>query len=818
MKKIKFLSLMLVALMLFFAVGCGGNKTPEDLVKAKDYVNGLYKDDAAATPDNYELVSKVVSNGVTYKVEWTVEIAEGKEDDVQLSKNADGKTVVTVNKYTETLVKYTLTFTVEDAKGNKLSHSYEKNIPAFKMNTWEEYATSEKETLLNVQGVVTGIMSKSKGNSYNCLYFQDSVGGYYAYGMASDPVTDGIKVGMTVMVTGKKDVYSGTLELKDATAVIVDSEIKEVEAVDYTQKFESAKDLKDTDLTEKQALLVTIKNVDLGDMNESNGYLYFKLSGKESYVRISSSVCPIAKDEQTALKAKQVKGQKANVTGVICVYDGAFYLTPVSVDAIEHVKEDLTDAQKVERATEKVNELKDQVYAKDLDLFTAIAGIDGLAIAWTSANTELITNDGKLVKYPLEETAVKLTAVITAGSEKATVEIEVKVAALSRISVAEALLLCDSSEKPMIFVEGKLIGLDVDGFGFVADETGVIYVRTKFEGFKVGDTVKVIGTATVYANKQYTRQVADATITATETVVKELTPIIVTFEDLAKCENNDDVINNRLYGKLVTITGYVSVRGNYKNAYIASANDAESYAVGCWYKGTDQDGIKALEGKLVTFTAPVYNYSFSDNAWLLGSYTNLVEGEVKLEKTEGAITLQEVLAAEVNTMVTFDAQVKFVNPGTGVIVTDGTDDIFLYTKNDVSGLRVGDHVSVAGKRAAYNNAPQIGNPVITIKSTGKYEYTAESKTLAEVNALDPKDIKNFGKVFKVTGTPVAADNFVNFEADGVTYSFYLSKADKEILRGYAGKKIEICVLTYNYNSKTNLYNFFAITSTITEVK
>ena len=52
MKKIKFLSLMLVALMLLLVVGCG-NKTPEGLVKAKDYVNNLYINDSIITPDDY---------------------------------------------------------------------------------------------------------------------------------------------------------------------------------------------------------------------------------------------------------------------------------------------------------------------------------------------------------------------------------------------------------------------------------------------------------------------------------------------------------------------------------------------------------------------------------------------------------------------------------------------------------------------------------------------------------------------------------------------------------------------------------------------
>ena len=40
-------------------------------------------------------------------------------------------------------------------------------------------------------------------------------------------------------------------------------------------------------------MLVTLKGVTLTTIDESNGYYKFKLGSLESYVRISSSTCPL---------------------------------------------------------------------------------------------------------------------------------------------------------------------------------------------------------------------------------------------------------------------------------------------------------------------------------------------------------------------------------------------------------------------------------------------------------------------------------------------------------------------------------------------
>ena len=83
-------------------------------------------------------------------------------------------------------------------------------------------------------------------------------------------------------------------------------------------------------------MLVTVKGVEITGEDAGSGYYKFKLGSLESYVRISSSVCPLTKDEQAQFIAAHAEhlGWIANVTGVLCVYDGSFYLTPATVDAI----------------------------------------------------------------------------------------------------------------------------------------------------------------------------------------------------------------------------------------------------------------------------------------------------------------------------------------------------------------------------------------------------------------------------------------------------------------------------------------------------
>ena len=438
MKK-AFLYSLVAVLCLLTVVGCStSNNTasePSGLTKAKSYLYAMYKDKAVATASDYTVVDTVMINGVSYSVEWSSDVDASAVSFIPGDKHM---VTVDVNEKTPVDVAYTLTATLSDSEGNTETVSFPHTIPAFKESSWAEYKAAADDSTLVVKGVVTGIMSKTKGNSSNCLYIQDGDGGYYVYAMAADPIESGIEVGMTVRVTGAKDTYSGTLEIANATVEILDSGKTEYAPADWTLKYEAATSLKDEALTKEQALLVTIKGVEVTSQDTSSGYYKFKKNGLESYVRISSSVCPIDKDAQTALKNGHAEhyGWTADVTGVICVYDGAFYLTPVEgFDAFTYVS--LPEKSDEEKIAFELDSLSLTDYcAEDTVIALTLegAGYSDVAIEWTSDSPAAVVEGDKLVITLAEEaTVATVTAKAKSGDKEGVKEFKVSIDALSTV-------------------------------------------------------------------------------------------------------------------------------------------------------------------------------------------------------------------------------------------------------------------------------------------------------------------------------------------------------------------------------------------------
>ena len=438
MKK-AFLYSLVAVLCLLTVVGCStSNNTasePSGLTKAKSYLYAMYKDKAVATASDYTVVDTVMINGVSYSVEWSSDVDASAVSFIPGDKHM---VTVDVNEKSPVDVSYTLTATLSDSVGNTETVSFPHTIPAFKESSWAEYKAAADDSTLVVKGVVTGIMSKTKGNSSNCLYIQDGDGGYYVYAMAADPIESGIEVGMTVRVTGAKDTYSGTLEIANATVEILDSGKTEYAPADWTLKYEAATSLKDEALTKEQALLVTIKGVEVTSQDTSSGYYKFKKNGLESYVRISSSVCPIDKDAQTALKNGHAEhyGWTADVTGVICVYDGAFYLSPVEgFDAFTYVS--LPEKSDEEKIAFELDSLSLTDYcAEDTVIALTLegAGYSDVAIEWTSDSPAAVVEGDKLVITLAEEaTVATVTAKAKSGDKEGVKEFKVSIDALSTV-------------------------------------------------------------------------------------------------------------------------------------------------------------------------------------------------------------------------------------------------------------------------------------------------------------------------------------------------------------------------------------------------
>lgn len=319
--------------------------------EAKDYLFSMYRNsDGTATASDYEVVGVVKVDGVTFDIAWTVDVADG----VKVGEmNAKKMVTIDVDEKTSKEINYTLIGTITDAAGNKEEIKLSHNVPAYKEFTWAEYAAAADDTTVVVSGTITALIAKSKGNSSNCIYLQDNDGGYYVYNLGSDPVADlGLKIGNSIRVTGTRSTYSGTYEITNASVEVLDTGVTEVAPADYTDIYLAAETLKDAALTEKQGLLVTLKGVTIVGIGSDATYYQFNLGDKAtpSYARLSSSVCPITADEQAAFKESYNAniGKLADVTGILTLYDGAFYLSPVTQDCFTNFAlPNLSDAEKV---------------------------------------------------------------------------------------------------------------------------------------------------------------------------------------------------------------------------------------------------------------------------------------------------------------------------------------------------------------------------------------------------------------------------------------------------------------------------------------
>ena len=266
MKKIIILFLALVLAVSVFA-GCtttgngdgsGTTANPGDatptIQEAKAYLRAMYKDNAEITPDDYTVVNAVRIGETEFTVEWSVNVISGSAEDVKLVVDEENmQTKVDVNTDAAEDTVYELKATIKDANGNTEELTFNHKVPKFKELSWAEYIAKVADEAVTVKGVITGIVAKSKGASNNCIYFQDNDGGYYAYQMSTDPVTDNqLEVGMTIRVRGVKDIYSGTHEIKNGTVEILDPNKTAVTPADYTEIFKNAKSLKDSALVNNQ--------------------------------------------------------------------------------------------------------------------------------------------------------------------------------------------------------------------------------------------------------------------------------------------------------------------------------------------------------------------------------------------------------------------------------------------------------------------------------------------------------------------------------------------------------------------------------------
>ena len=424
--------------------------------KAESFLKNMYKDVNPVTGADYEVVGQVRVAGVAYTVTW-----ESNSEQVVIVALENGNYLVDLNEKATEDVPYVLTATITAGNGDTATVTYNRTIPQYNVLSWDAYMAAQKGDVVLVEGIVVEMNAKSLGNSRNHLFLMDASGkgGYYVYQMDQDPAEAGVKIGMTVSVSGPIEPYSGMQEIKGGTFAIVDETIKEVAPIDITDLVVAGT----VNYGEYVALPVTIKGVTIGSQDmtkDSSQYLYFTLpdaKGTQAYVRTyvtdfptTLSKAPTAENADKAAIDKLHAdhfGYTADVTGILILYSGNPYLIPMSVDCftnfsyVEKTAEEKVDAELGELALETT-----VTSSTVVDILTVGKYYEDVTISWTSDSEYAVIEGNKLtLTVPTTGATAKVTATVTCGDVTKTKEFTIKLS-MEPTALADIITLALSGE------------------------------------------------------------------------------------------------------------------------------------------------------------------------------------------------------------------------------------------------------------------------------------------------------------------------------------------------------------------------------------
>lgn len=730
---------VLVLIMCLTAfVACNDKKDGQDdlsgLAKAKDYVKQLYINNNEETAADYTVVSKVNIAGTIYNVSWTVAITtEGAAADSVKVVAGESNVTIDVIDMAESEIKYVLTATITDAKGNTETVSFNRKVPKFHVATWAEYAAAEDGKLLVVDGIVTMFNSKGNGDKYNSMYIQDADGAYYAYSMDEDPKDKNIAVGMKVRLTGTKKTYNGTYELeKVLIKEVLDTNVQVVDPININTLLANVTSAKDKNLTNLQGSIVTLSGAILVEVDDSQKYCYFTVGGVKTYIRPSASAGFLSSTEITAfMKAfKEKIGHTATITGQALVYNNAFYMQPISKDAVEYgAVADLTPAEQVKFVKDNANALSNVTYSGySVTLPGASDVFTDVKIAWTVDNKDVCTiADGKATftyDYTTEGRKVKLTATYTHATDTTvaplTNEYELELLIPKDATVKEFL---EKDEDDKVYkLTGTIVAKQTDGTkkgAFVlADETGAVFSYN-------GTTEELGSVVTVYAKRTSNYSVPQLGTISVSVVEggKAYTPEVDMTIDMKDFDWTKKV--TEYTGKLIKITGLTVVSGPKTDRIYLSSNGTKADLNAFTLKKEFVDMAKLGE-KVV-----VYGYcrGLNTTAGSENFQIQLVKVEYGYSDTEKVAKAKEALTLEAEYGKNFD------------LVATGLYGTTINWISSNTGLVSIAETAVDGKYLATVTLPDADTPVTltatitigTAQNTKEFNITIKGKTKVVLN-------------------------------------------------------------------------------------
>ncbi|MBQ9145539.1 MAG: hypothetical protein IJX70_03650 [Clostridia bacterium] len=430
------IAVILCVAMVLSIVACEEAKPSEALQQAYDYLKVLHQDASEVTSSDYDLPRKVLG----FDVDWALNVTEGNANGVVLTPG-DDMINVDVDEYAAADIKYTLTATMSEGE-TSLTLVLNRKVPKFVVNTYEEWlagcVANDEEASFTIMGYIIAVNAAPLSSSKGSLWIQDADGhGYYVYAPtleesvveSRESINAYFPIGTKVIVRGSVTLYNGTYEFNKGCSVEKLDATAESDGValtykDATADFAAVSANNDEALVPYQSIRAELKGVTLGANNGKN--YYFTLDGVDFVMYMDY----YAIDEATleALKAKWEVGATANLKGFVNVYSKVYQIYPDSINSVEIVVEDLSDAEKVARAKDILD--IDTYYSDNFNL--PLTGAQGTTISWALAEASDVLSIGADGAVTLnkadEDVVVTLVATIASGEATDTKSFEITIA------------------------------------------------------------------------------------------------------------------------------------------------------------------------------------------------------------------------------------------------------------------------------------------------------------------------------------------------------------------------------------------------------
>lgn len=416
------------------------------------------------------------------------------------------------------------------------------------------------------------------------------------------------------------------------------------------------------------------------------------------------------------------------------------------------------------------------------NLFLPAQGKNQVTITWSSSNTAVIANDGKVTRPEngAGNAVVTLTATLTLDKDTMTKEFRVRVLEKpAAIGGTVAGVLAQKKDTAVVLEGVTVTGIVEDGY-YVSDSTGSIFIfQTPTDEVKVGDKVNLMGNFTLYYDQPEVDQVSGYTVVSSDNTLPAA--VETTIANIVAFDTKDRTV----YAKLYTVEGtvLVEVDGSYTNVRLV---DDAGNKIDVNYK-SEQDAVKALEGKKVKVNIILHSYRSDITMWRVSFLNN--EGDIE----EIQLPPQQLIDNAKETIV-FPTKV------------DGN----LELPTNVEGVAISwssDNTAVIANDGTVVLPTEITEVILTatftsgdVTDTEEYTITVlteviPTKTLAE--ALATAD----GETVKVEATVVANSSYGYVVYDNGTFGFVFTG---NIGTAIVGDRIVLITKLGSYNNLKQL--------------